>query len=89
MNSSTDTEARTDNSTFAIGGVPTPLDSFVVAEGFVFLINICGKMKNTFTNSATSQICKPLAAIQYKRILTRIFGIPSGMLFVWPFERKN
>jgi len=32
-----------DNSTFAIGGVPSPLDSFVVAESSVLRINICGK----------------------------------------------
>ena len=31
------------NSTLAIGGVSSPLDSFVVAESFVLRINICGK----------------------------------------------
>jgi hypothetical protein len=33
----------TANSTFAIDGVSSPLDSFVVAESFVLRINICGK----------------------------------------------
>lgn len=32
-----------DNSTFAIGGVSSPFDSFVVAESFVLRINTCGK----------------------------------------------
>jgi len=32
-----------DNSTLAIGGVSSPLDSFVVAESSVLRINICGK----------------------------------------------
>jgi len=31
------------NSTLAIGGVSSPLDSFVVAESSVLRINICGK----------------------------------------------
>ena len=31
------------NSTLAIGGVPSPLDSFVVAESFVLRMNICAK----------------------------------------------
>jgi len=31
------------NSTLAIGGVPSPLDSFVVAESFVLRINISAK----------------------------------------------
>jgi len=35
--------ARTHNSTFAIGGVSSPLVSFVVAESSVLRINICGK----------------------------------------------
>ncbi|MFN9998792.1 MAG: hypothetical protein ACK52X_04130 [bacterium] len=30
------------NSTLAIGGVSSPLDSFVVAESSVLRINICG-----------------------------------------------
>jgi hypothetical protein len=36
-------EARTANSTFAIGGVSSSADSFVVAESFVLRINIGGK----------------------------------------------
>jgi hypothetical protein len=32
-----------DNSTLAIGGVPAPLDSFVVAESSVFRTNFCAK----------------------------------------------
>ena len=39
----TENEARTTNSTFAIGGVSCSADSFVVAESFVLRINICGK----------------------------------------------
>jgi hypothetical protein len=31
------------NSTLAIGGVPSPLDSFLVAESSVFRTNFCGK----------------------------------------------
>ena len=31
------------NSTLAIGGVSSPLDSFVVAESSVLRINICGE----------------------------------------------
>jgi hypothetical protein len=31
------------NSTFAIGGVSCPADSFVVAESFVLRINICAE----------------------------------------------
>jgi hypothetical protein len=31
------------NSTLAIGGVPSPLDSFVVAESSVLRTNFCGK----------------------------------------------
>jgi hypothetical protein len=31
------------NSTLAIGGVTSPLDSLVVAESSVLRINICGK----------------------------------------------
>jgi hypothetical protein len=37
------TEARTDNSTLAIGGVPSPLDSFVVAESSVLRTNFCAE----------------------------------------------
>ena len=32
------------NSTFAIGGVSCSTDSLVVAEGFVFRMNICTKI---------------------------------------------
>jgi len=32
-----------DNSTLAIGGVSSPLDSFVVAESSVLRMNICAK----------------------------------------------
>jgi hypothetical protein len=32
-----------DKSTFAIGGISSPLDSFVVAESFMISINIYGK----------------------------------------------
>ena len=31
------------NSTFAIGGVSSPLDNFVVPESSVIRINICGE----------------------------------------------
>ena len=37
------TEARTANSTLAIGGVSSPLDSFVIAESSVLRTNFCGK----------------------------------------------
>ncbi len=36
-------EARTHNSTLAIGGVSSPLDSFVVAESSVLRTNFCGE----------------------------------------------
>ena len=36
-------EARTDNSTLAIGGVSSPLDSFVVAESSVLRTNFCAE----------------------------------------------
>ena len=36
-------EARTANSTFAIGGVSCSADSLVVAESFVLRINFSGK----------------------------------------------
>jgi len=36
-------EARTANSTFAIGGVSCSADSFVVKGSLVLRINICGK----------------------------------------------
>jgi hypothetical protein len=37
------TESTTYNSTLAIGGVPSPLDSFVVAESSVLRTNICAE----------------------------------------------
>ena len=37
------TEARTDNSTFAIGGVSFSEDSFAVIESSVLRMNICAK----------------------------------------------
>ena len=36
-------ESRTANSTLAIGGVSSPLDSFVVAESSVLRTNFCAK----------------------------------------------
>jgi hypothetical protein len=36
-------ESRTANSTLAIGGVSSPLDSFVVAESSVLLTNFCAE----------------------------------------------
>jgi hypothetical protein len=36
-------EARPHNSTLAIGGVSSPLDSFVVAESSVLRTNFCAK----------------------------------------------
>jgi hypothetical protein len=36
-------KARRHNSTLAIGGVSSPLDSFVVIETFVLLMNFCGE----------------------------------------------
>jgi hypothetical protein len=42
MHLRTDSRAAA-NSTLAIGGVSSPLDSFVVAESFVLRINICCK----------------------------------------------
>ena len=36
-------ESRTANSTLAIGGVPSPIDSFEVAESSVLRINFCAK----------------------------------------------
>jgi hypothetical protein len=39
----TDRKALTANSTFAIGGVSSFVDSFVVAESFVLRMNICAE----------------------------------------------
>ena len=49
-----DEEARTANSTLAIGGVPSPLDSFVVAESSVLRINFCAE-KPAHRQSANRQ----------------------------------
>jgi hypothetical protein len=38
-----DERRTTDNSTLAIGGVPSPLDSFVVAESSVLRTNFCAE----------------------------------------------
>jgi hypothetical protein len=38
-----DRKARTANSTLAIGGVSSPLDSFVVAESSVLRTNFCAE----------------------------------------------
>jgi hypothetical protein len=35
-------KSASDKSTFVIGGISSPLDSFVVAESFVISINIYG-----------------------------------------------
>ena len=40
-----DKRKATHNSTLAIGGVSSPLDSFVVAESFVLRINISSKSR--------------------------------------------
>jgi hypothetical protein len=37
---------RTANSTLAIGGVSSPLDSFVVNQSLVLRINICGENRH-------------------------------------------
>ena len=39
----TQTKARTHNSTFAIGGVSCSVDTFVQAESSVLRIKFCGK----------------------------------------------
>ena len=46
------------NSTLAIGGVPSPLDSFVVAESSVLRINICAK--NPAHRKSAKRYQKPL-----------------------------
>jgi hypothetical protein len=38
-----DAEARPHNSTLAIGGVPSPLDSFEVSESSVLRTNFCAE----------------------------------------------
>ncbi len=47
------------NSTFAIGGVSSSADSFVVVESFVLRMNICGK-KTAHRKSAKRQDVKKL-----------------------------
>jgi hypothetical protein len=47
------------NSTLAIGGVPSPLDSFVVAESSVLRTNFCAK-KPAHRQSAKRQDVKKL-----------------------------
>jgi hypothetical protein len=39
----TEKKQRTANSTLAIGGVPSPIDSFEVAESSVLRTNFCAK----------------------------------------------
>jgi hypothetical protein len=39
----TDKKTTAGNSTFAIGGVSSPLDSFIVAESSVLLTNFCAE----------------------------------------------
>jgi len=39
----TNEEERTANSTLAIGGVPSPLDSFVVVESSALRTNFCAE----------------------------------------------
>ena len=48
------------NSTLAIGGVSSPLDSFVVTESSVLRINICGKSP-AHRKSAKRQAVKKMA----------------------------
>ena len=43
MTDLTTEEKRTHNSTLAIGGVSSPLDSFVVAESSVLRTNFCAE----------------------------------------------
>jgi len=47
------------NSTLAIGGVPSPLDSFVVAESSVLRTNFCAE-KPAHRQSAKRQVVKKL-----------------------------
>lgn len=50
------------NSTLAIGGVPSPLDSFVVAESSVLRINICANKPRH--RKPPKRYQKPMAAVQ-------------------------
>jgi hypothetical protein len=43
MKLTTEKESRPHNSTLAIGGVPSPLDSFAVAESSVLRTNFCAE----------------------------------------------
>ena len=43
MKLTTEKESRPHNSTLAIGGVPSPLDSFGVAESSVLRTNCCAE----------------------------------------------
>jgi hypothetical protein len=43
MKATTTEEAHAGNSTLAIGGVPSPLDSFEVAESSVLRTNVCAE----------------------------------------------
>jgi hypothetical protein len=43
MTDLTTEEKRPHNSTLALGGVPSPLDSFVVAESSVLRTNLCAE----------------------------------------------
>jgi hypothetical protein len=57
------TEAHTPNSTLAIGGVSSPLDSFVVAESSVLRTNFCAE-KPAHRQSAkrcASSVLKPFS----------------------------
>jgi hypothetical protein len=55
MTDLTTEEKRPHNSTLAIGGVSSPLDSFVVAESLVLRINICGE--NRHLRQAPNRVC--------------------------------
>jgi len=52
-------EKRPHNSTLAIGGVSSPLDSFVVAESSVLRVNFCAE-KPAHRKSAKRQVVKKL-----------------------------
>ena len=53
------TRKPTANSTFAIGGVSSPLDSFVLAESSVFPINICAEMPAHRKSAKRQDVKKP------------------------------
>jgi hypothetical protein len=54
------------NSTLAIGGVPSPLDSFVVAESSVLRINLCAE-KPAHRQSAKRYV-QPMTTTQQTKI---------------------